>query len=163
MTDENACEEDSGFCPIELTKQDRELLTNLRSRHAELVELYKDVNYMGYEDGIYRFYHGSFKVYYLQPLTIRIVDVLRQLAPDGTTLSSRFEEIYQAGAASEKQWERAHNRVWNSHARPLVEAFCHARYFLEMAVRFGAADQMNEPIYFLPSGFAALLTLYGIR
>jgi hypothetical protein len=35
-----------------------------------------------YEDGVYRFYHQSFKVYLLQESALRIVEKLRALAPD---------------------------------------------------------------------------------
>ena len=44
--------------------------------------------------------------------------------------------------------------------RPIVEAFFHARYFVEMAVRYARLD---EPPSLLPSGYAALLCLYGLR
>jgi len=42
----------------------------------------------------------------------------------------------------------------------LLEAFFHARYFLEMAIRY--AD-LSDPPRPLPSGYAALLYLYGLR
>ena len=41
------------------------------------------------------------------------------------------------------------------------EAFFHARYFLEMACRY--ADDLEEPPSLLPSGWAGLLYLYGLR
>jgi hypothetical protein len=44
--------------------------------------------------------------------------------------------------------------------RPILEAFFHARYFLEMAVRY--AD-LSAPPQTLPSGYAALLSLFGLR
>jgi hypothetical protein len=53
------------------------------------------------------------------------------------------------------------NRVWDETTRPLVEAFFHARFFLEMAVKY--ADELNEPPSTLPSGWAALLYLYNAR
>jgi hypothetical protein len=42
----------------------------------------------------------------------------------------------------------------------VVEAFFHARYFLEMAVRYAHLD---SPPSLLPSGYAALLCLYQLR
>jgi hypothetical protein len=43
----------------------------------------------------------------------------------------------------------------------MVEAFFHARFMLEMAVKFGRSlDAAPER---LPSGWAALLYLYGLR
>ena len=50
---------------------------------------------------------------------------------------------------------------WEPHSRPLIEAFFHARYFLEMGVKYGAL--LESPPSYMPSGWAALLCLYGIR
>ena len=41
-----------------------------------------------------------------------------------------------------------------------VEAFFHARFFLEMAVRYAKLETPPRP---LPSGYAALLYLYQLR
>ena len=45
-------------------------------------------------------------------------------------------------------------------ARPILEAFFHACFFLEMAVRYAHIEAPPRP---LPSGYAALLCLYGLR
>jgi len=42
-----------------------------------------------------------------------------------------------------------------------LEAFFHAKYFLEMACKYGR--ELAEPPETLPSGWAALLCLYGMR
>jgi hypothetical protein len=42
-----------------------------------------------------------------------------------------------------------------------LEAFFHARYVLEMAVKYG--DDLDEPTNLLPSGWAGLLYLYNLR
>lgn len=56
------------------------LLQNIKKNMPELEKLLKEVNdHWGYEDHVYRFYHGSFKVYEVQVLTERIVNVLRRL------------------------------------------------------------------------------------
>jgi len=44
---------------------------------------------------------------------------------------------------------------------PIIEAFQHARYFLDMTVKYG--KELDEEPTMLPSGYAALLELYGIR
>ena len=43
----------------------------------------------------------------------------------------------------------------------VLEAFWHADYMLRMAVRYG--QELDEAPSLLPSGWAALLHLYGIR
>ena len=55
----------------------------------------------------------------------------------------------------------AHNKDWTTHTRPFVEAFFHAKFFLEMAVKYG--NEMKEAPEMLPSGWAALLYFYNMR
>ena len=54
-----------------------------------------------------------------------------------------------------------HNVQWLSETRPIVEAFFHAKYFLEMAVRYGKG--LEAPPLLMPSGWAAFLYLYKLR
>jgi hypothetical protein len=56
-----------------------------------------------------------------------------------------------------KEFTTANNNRWSLVTRPIVEAFVHARFFLEMAVRYASVDALPRP---LPSGYAALLYLY---
>jgi hypothetical protein len=109
------------------------------------------------EDRIYRFYHHSFKAFDLQGQTVEIVTALRDLMPD-RPLNEFFLEIVAAGTG--KQFSVEQNPEWTRHTRPILEAFFHARYFLEMAVRYAS---LRRPPSTLPSGWAALLTLYGLR
>ena len=45
--------------------------------------LWEELNgHWGYEDGFYRFYHGSFKVYRVQAMTDKAVNFLRELLPE---------------------------------------------------------------------------------
>src|ERR1700686_4393334 len=95
---------------LDSLRKDDELLANIQARWSELAELLKEINsHSVYEDLVYRFYHQSFKVYWLQDQTNRIADVLKSVAPSGTTFSPMFEEIYQAGASG-KQFEMKHNQ-----------------------------------------------------
>jgi len=142
-------------------QKDAELLANIQARWSELAELLGNINsHWVYEDLVYRFYHQSFKVYALQTETKRIVEALQSVAPSGTTFSPMFEEIYQAGA-SDKQFEIEHNQQWTAHTRVFLEAFFHAKFFLEMAVKYG--KELPTAPTMLPSGWAALLCLYNLR
>ena len=128
------------------------LFANLRASLPELEKLLRDCqSHWGYEDGIYRFYHQSFKVYSLQATTSAIVAALELLAPD-RRLNEAFLEIVRGTG---KTFEREHNQRWLEVTRPIVEAFFHGRYFLEMAVRYGT--ELEEPRRLLPSGWAAFL------
>jgi len=107
------------------------LLANVRVQHDALKALLDaSSDHWGFEDPVYRFYHQSFKVFWLQQQTDTIVR------------------------------RTADNNRWTLVTRPIVEAFFHARFFLEMAVRHAALEVPPRP---LPSGYAALLYLYQLR
>ena len=143
---------------MEPREAERTLLQNLRSRRSELTALLEESSsHWGFEDPIYRFYHQSFKVFYLQHQTMQIVGVLESLAPD-RPLNPWFKSIVEQGTG--KVFKPADNADWTAVTRPILEAFFHARFFLEMAVRYST---LPEPPMPLPSGYAALLYLYELR
>lgn len=132
------------------------LRENLISREAELQELWKQVNsHWGYEDPVYRFYHQSFKVFPLQRKIGEIVAALRGLVP-GRELHPAFEQIVEQGTGKPMVFEI--NDQWVQVTRGIVEAFFHARYFLEMACRHSREPREQ----FCSSGWAALLQLYRL-
>ncbi len=112
----------------------------------------------GYEDPIYRFYHGSFKVYDLQKQTMEIVAQLQSLLPE-QPLSPLFMQIVQEGTGNTFKME--YDPHWLEVTRSIIEAYFHARYFLEMAIQYAAI--IESPPESLPSGYAALLCLYNLR
>lgn len=82
---------------------------------------------------------------------------LRVLLPE-RKLNLSFEDIIRDGTGKEFQME--HNRDWPRHTRPILEAFCHAKFMVEMAVRYADLPEPPQP---MPSGWAALLYLYDLR
>lgn len=140
------------------TEKNARLLASIKRGLPQLKELLDKMNgEWRYEDCVYRFYHQSFKVYGLQDHTIEIVNVLGALA-DGP-LDDYFLTIIAEGTG--KKFEDSHNSDWLRHTRPIVEAFFHAHYFLTMVVKYGA--ELEEAPSMLPSGWAAVLSLYGQR
>lgn len=135
------------------------LLANIKSEQASLEALLADVSGDNYEDWVYRFYHQSFKVFWMQSDTQRMVDKLKALAPGGRPMNAWFVTIVADGTG--KTFALDDNQRWLEVTRPIVEAFFHARYFLEMAVRYG--PHLDRPPSLLPSGWAALLYLYDLR
>jgi hypothetical protein len=132
------------------------LLSNIKKNMKKLEEL---LSWAGYsEDLLYRFYHQSFKVYRVQELTEQIVAQLKRLAPR-LALNSWFMEIVRQGTG--REFALSDNRDWTNITRPMLEAFFHARYFLEMICKYG--KELKEPPQPLPSGWAAVLYLYGLR
>jgi len=73
-------------------------------------------------------------------------------------LNMTFDQIIREGTS--KEFEMAHNREWNRHTRPMLEAFAHAKFMIEMAVRYADLPAPPQP---MPSGWAALLYLYDLR
>ena len=135
------------------------LLLAIKRELPLLSKLLEEVSgHWQYEDGVYRLYHQSFKVYVLQTATLRVVDVLTSLSPAGT-LDASFSQI--VGDGTGKIFRLEHNQRWLAEARPIVEAFFHAKYMLEMVCKYG--QELDEPPELLPSGWAAVLSLYGLR
>ena len=158
-------------------------LPNLEKLLTEEVE-----NKWGKEDLLYRYYHFSFKVYDIQYLTEKIYGALAKLSPHEAYKNIRVDKIFQEDNDSEsltkkrrifcdffenivkegtgKKWILEHNQRWEAECRPMLEAFFHARYFLEMAVKYGKEldPQDKESVQnHLSSGWAALLELYEVR
>jgi len=133
------------------------LLKALNERQPQLQELLEEMSSRRcYEVPVYWFYRHSFYVYGLQDSTLKIVSALRGLAPH-LKLNGDFEQVIADGTG--KTFEVSHNEAWGKHTRPIVEAFLHARYMLEMAVCYG--NQPETPP--LGSGWAAFLCLYNLR
>jgi hypothetical protein len=135
------------------------LLSNVKQRMPELEALLtRASSHWEYEDYVYRYYHCSFKVFGVQSMTTQIVAALRVLLPD-VELNGQFVAIVDAGTG--KQFTTETNAQWDVSTRPLLEAFFHARFMLEMAVEYGRT--LESPPQVMPSGWAALLYLYNLR
>jgi hypothetical protein len=135
------------------------LIAAIKSSLPELEKLLEEINgEWRYEDFVYRFYHQSFKVYGIQGLTRQIVAAIQALLPDAP-LNEWFATIVAAGTG--RKFEMKDNRRWLEATRPMLEAFFHAKYFLEMVCKHGR--RIDEPQQTLSSGWASVLYLYGLR
>lgn len=144
--------------PEERDRLERLLLERLKQCQPDLERMLEVMSdHWHYEDGFYRYYHGSFKVYGIQATTDQAVKLLRQLLPE-RELNLSFERIIRDGTG--KSFDAESNRDWDRHARPLLEAFAHAKFMTEMAVRYVDLGQPPQP---MPSGYAALLYLFNLR
>lgn len=112
----------------------------------------------GLEDGFYRFYHQSFKVYGLQLMTIELREAFEQLLP-GQPLNPWYLEIVSQG--TDHEFELSHNTDWLRHTRPIVEAAFHSHSFLKQIVKYG--KQLDTPPDRMPPGWAAVLYLFNLR
>ena len=140
-------------------KELKSLLKKAKKRLPKLKVLLQEMSSdWGYEDPVYRFYHHSFKVYHIQQMTEKVVKELRALAPH-LELNQYFETIFAEGTG--KKFDLSHNKNWLKQTRPLLEAFFHAKYMLEMVCKYAA--ELDEVPQILPSGWAAVLHLYNLR
>jgi hypothetical protein len=143
----------------ERQRLERILLDNMRKREAELREVLKAVNSEWcYEDRMYRFYYQSFEVFDVQNATRNIADILAAIAPEGRPFCFFFAEILKRG--TDREFSPEDNEHWLERVGPVVHAFLHSRFFLEMAVKYAPLAGPPQP---MPSGWAALLCLYGLR
>ena len=145
---------------MERRRYDTELLAKIHEHLDELKALRDscDSHWVG-EDAVYRFWHRSFKVYGLQDVTLRIVGKLKALCPHNSSLNPWFVDIIDVGTG--KSFEPAHNQAWVENTRPIVDAYFHARFMLDMVVKYG--QELDEAPNVLPSGWATVLELYQIR
>jgi hypothetical protein len=135
------------------------LLMTIKSRMAELEELDVQVNgHWGGEDLVYRYYHHSFKVFYIQGLTQSIVTMLQELRPE-LPLNQTFMSIVSNGTG--KTFDLSDNARWDEVTQPMLQAFFHAKYFLDMVIKYG--KKLEKAPNMLPSGWATVLYLYGMR
>lgn len=135
------------------------LLSNIKENLPRLIDLQKLCLESG-DDGIYRYYHTSFKVYWrLQPLTKKIVALLQELKPlPDRHLTPLFLDIIEDG--TNRVFHLDHNHDWPKHTRPIVEAYLHSKWFLDQLV---IASNLEYPPSNLPEGWASILTLYRMR
>jgi tRNA(Glu) U13 pseudouridine synthase TruD len=83
------------------------------------------------------------------------VTALKKLSPDGVRFNGYFEKIYEKGTG--KQFKIEHNRSWLLHTRPLMEAFYHARSFLEAAIASGKGCQAELSFMLLRGSYATVI------
>jgi len=138
-------------------KRQKKFFKNLKKSLLQLKKLLTKANgHWYYEDSVYRYYHGSFKLYRIQNTTLEIVEAMKALLPEDE-LSPMFMEIIKDGTG--KEFASDDNSNWPKATRPILEAFLHAKYFLEMIVRYGQ-EFPKWPDGPYPSGWAAICSLY---
>ena len=129
----------------------RVLIKNLHKRRKVLEELLASINgHWEIEDIVYRLYHDSYKTVWAWDVTQKVMKELEGLYRYGyRNRNAVIKEIMDEGLD-----KKAGPRKW-------IEAMLHARYLLEMAIKY--SKEVKKPLQCLPSGYAALLYLYGLR
>ena len=148
----------------ERLETEKQMLAVAKRKLPELKALLATTwNHWTYEDPIYRFYHASFKVVRVQTTTLKIVAELQALLPH-IRLNADFLKIIAEG--TDRKSDSSHNANWPKPTRRIsprgmIEAFFHAQHMLLMVCKY--AEELSEPPSGLPSGYATVLYLYGLR
>ena len=118
------------------------------------------------ENGVYRFYHHSNKIFHLQKLIKagwKIIDKIGMSGQPPDYLHEWYIEIYLEGAILDfKEWM---NSEWLKHTRPILEAFWHTKYFIQMMFKYGQLLEPNseELLQGMAPDWAAVLYLFELR
>jgi hypothetical protein len=141
-------------------KDSQTLLHRIKARRPELEQVWEEhvADHWAEEDMVYRYYHQSYKVYGIQTDTEAMVNILQEV-DHPRALNSEFLAIIQAGTG--KKFRASHNRRWNTHTLPQLQAFWHAKYFLEQMIKYGKG--LDTALNCLPSGWDSVLYLYNLR
>ena len=156
---------------VDIDKREFELLENIKTNLPGLKEvLKKKFAIEQYTEYVYRLYYYSFKVEGIHGLKPAAVEVLESLAPSGTELCPLFMEIIgempkQRDFAGQQMFITTmseDNEKMIANGRRGLEAYNHIKFFIEQAVKYGS-EMEAPPENPIPYGWAALLTLYGLR
>jgi hypothetical protein len=146
------------------SRRDHELLQAIKTNLESIDGLAAKLSWE--EDGVYRYYSQSFKVFGLQNLIEQALAIFQHVAPDGTQLNDSFVSTCQTALEHRFSFERTKfdmdemNANWQAWTRPILVAFWHCSYFLRMMARYGR--ELEEPSKVMPSGWAAIRGLYGL-
>lgn len=131
--------------PVKLT--DDELLASIRRHMPQLIDIKRGADEC-YEDGMYRYYHHSVKLFVLQRITRHMKDAFCAIGGGLVALKLHGSSFFMG--------------------RDITEAYHHAYYMLSMMIRYGTwgllekapTGQLDDAF---PPGWAAVLYLYNMR
>jgi hypothetical protein len=111
------------------------------------------------EDGVYRFYHGSYKVFDLQDPVEAAFKLINEIGGEFDPPYSEYVQIFEAG--TKRQFSATTNENWEAETKPILEAFWHTKYFIKMMVKYAKDfEKVEMP---MQPGMAAVLYLFELR
>ena len=137
-----------------------DLLVRIKAKLPQLEELLTQIeDRSGEEDRVYRFYHQSFKVFYLQELTLAGFKLIEEIGGETDPPYPWYCQIIKEGTAL--KFEATTNDDWLKSTRPILEAFWDTKYFTQMMIKY--AKELEKAPRAMPSGWAAILWLFELR
>jgi hypothetical protein len=136
------------------------LASRIVARLPKLEELAEELEDAG-EEGIYRYYHGSFKVFNLQDPVKEAFALIKEIGGEDDPPSFEYAAIVEAGTAYDFKLEMNDN--WEASTKPILEAFWHTQYFVKMMIKYAKGMETIEKGEPFESGAAAVLYLFELR
>ena len=146
------------------SQKEKEILTKIHEHRKEICEINCMISNhkKGIENMIYSFYDSSFKVYELQSVTERMVDLFCLIGKcHFQDLNPLYVEIISEG--TNKKFDRSHKIRWSYETRPILEAFFHSHHLLQMMEKYGLDRNSGNLALDLNEGWANVLNLYKIQ
>jgi hypothetical protein len=134
------------------------LFLRIKARLPKLEELARNLK-EAEEDGIYRFYHGSNKVFFLQDPVKAAFTLIKEIGGEDDPPNFEYARIVEAGTAH--QFSETTNGNWEAGITPILDAFWHTKYFINMMVKY--ANELEAVESPLQPGMAAVLYLFELR
>jgi hypothetical protein len=136
------------------------LLSRIKARMAEIDALVAEfADQWAEEDGVYRFYHQSMKVFHLQAPVRKAFKLISEIGGEEDQPNEWYCQIVKEG--TEHDFNEQTDDDWLAQTRPIREAFWHTKYFLTMMAKYGKElETVTMPI---ASGWAAVLCLFELR
>jgi hypothetical protein len=134
-------------------------LPTIREHLPALTALQNEASEPVFSDMVYRYYHGSFKVWKAQPWVARCTMSFAAIFPE-VPLNGLFCEILHAGLR--EVFHPAFNRTWSQHACQVLDAAMHTRVFLEAVNQVARSSEARVPEVLSPNWGLALY-LWNLR
>ena len=134
------------------------LFLRIKSRLPELEETARDLE-EAEEDGVYRFYHGSNKVFFLQDPVKAAFTLIKEIGGEDDPANFEYARIVDDGTAH--QFSATTNENWDVETKPILEAFWHTKYLFNMMVKY--AKELETVEMMVQPGMAAVLYLFELR
>jgi hypothetical protein len=134
------------------------LFLRIKSRLPELEVLARDLE-ESEEDGVYRFYHGSNKVFFLQDPVKEAFTLIKEIG--GESDPPNYECARNRRGRNRHQFSETTSENWEAETKPILDAFRHTKYFINMMVKY--AKELERDEMPLEPGMAALLYLFELR
>jgi hypothetical protein len=142
-----------------------DLLARIKAKLPQLEEwwLHEETEqHYGEENAVYRFYHQSFKVFHLQDATLAGLRLIEEIGGETDPPYYWYTDIVKAG--TQGKFTESTNANWMAETRPILEAFWHTKYFIQMLIKYGKELEQNpEILQGMDFGWAAVLYLFELR